>query len=840
MADEVDFLVRIEANIDALRAELNTAGGAIQRLGTNATVSGGMIRNALSFAGGQILTQAINAIGQAFISASQMGWEFNSSMQQNLASFTTLLNGSEAAARGMVDTLVEMAATTPFETIDLTNAAKTLMGFGVAAKDVVKDLQMLGDASLGNKDRFQGLTLAFAQVQAQGRLMGQDVLQMVSNGFNPLQAIAKSTGKTMAELKVEMEKGAISSKMVTEAFVQATSKGGLFYQAMDKQSKTFSGQMSTLADNVKLTLGQIMRPLFEKISNEVLPKVIEKLGQLQKTFEETGSIVIAFGKTFGASEKDIKAFSNSVNDVISVIKDVYNIFMFVWPAIKFVASTAIDFIFGKVIRLIEVLSGLATGLKSLASGNVNGALNALAKIVGVKTQEIGKSFDGMSTGIASGLLGNINALKKGTGSMLGSLIPVVAEVADKVVEETGKISKKVEDEAKKVKDEMVSNLNTLGDAITVALKKKWDTEEKMQLSALNKQSDNLRMKTDANIAQYDRELIAKLKSLEEGSSAEIEALQGKIDIINKTTDIEDKAIRKSDVQEKINEKRRELDAAILLSRSDASLNAKSNEERLKTIQDRADKVLEIEKELNEMTNSQSRDAIIEARNLEIEGLRNSIATKKKDAESKKLLLQQESERKIQHEQNMLAMTQDGLARQMDGVKLHYEGLTTEENTQAVARYLALDKNNAELITLLSQYNPKWQDAGASFGQKLLDGLESKRSSIQSAISSMVSMVAQVDNRPVQGPSISDRTLKGFPGFANGTDNAPGGIAMVGERGPELVNLPRGSQVTPNNAIGGIVINIGTLVGSGGMNELVDIISGKMNKKYANAIGGGFY
>lgn len=40
----------------------------------------------------------------------------------------------------------------------------------------------------------------------------------------------------------------------------------------------------------------------------------------------------------------------------------------------------------------------------------------------------------------------------------------------------------------------------------------------------------------------------------------------------------------------------------------------------------------------------------------------------------------------------------------------------------------------------------------------------------------------------------------IPGFANGTNFAPGGVALVGERGPELVNLPRGSQVIPNHAI----------------------------------------
>lgn len=54
------------------------------------------------------------------------------------------------------------------------------------------------------------------------------------------------------------------------------------------------------------------------------------------------------------------------------------------------------------------------------------------------------------------------------------------------------------------------------------------------------------------------------------------------------------------------------------------------------------------------------------------------------------------------------------------------------------------------------------------------------------------------------PTTSVTPPSGFmPGFANGTSYAPGGMALVGERGPELVNLPRGSQVIPNHKIGGL-------------------------------------
>lgn len=116
---------------------------------------------------------------------------------------------------------------------------------------------MLGDIALGNGDRLQSLSLAFAQVTATGKLTGQDLLQMVNAGFNPLEAIAKKTGKSMIELKDAMSKGQISVKDVEEAMKSATSDGGRFFEGMDKASKTFSGVMSTLRDNIGITLASI-------------------------------------------------------------------------------------------------------------------------------------------------------------------------------------------------------------------------------------------------------------------------------------------------------------------------------------------------------------------------------------------------------------------------------------------------------------------------------------------------------------------------------------------------------------------------------------------------------
>lgn len=101
-------------------------------------------------------------------------------------------------------------------------------------------MKQLGDISLGNSDRFQRLSLAFAQVSAAGKLTGQDLLQMVNAGFNPLQEISKKTGQSISDLKDQMADGAISTKMVEEAMKSATEEGGRFAGGMEKASKTFS------------------------------------------------------------------------------------------------------------------------------------------------------------------------------------------------------------------------------------------------------------------------------------------------------------------------------------------------------------------------------------------------------------------------------------------------------------------------------------------------------------------------------------------------------------------------------------------------------------------------
>lgn len=153
---------------------------------------------------------------------------------------------------------------------EVLDMGKTMLSFGVSTGTVGSVVKRLGDIAGGNSDRMRQLGLAFSQVKAAGRLMGQDVLQFVNAGFNPLQAIAKKTGKSMATLKKEMEDGKISFNDVAMAIQTATDKGGMFYNAAKQLGETAPGKLMALSgafDVLQAKVGssmlEMMVPLLE-------------------------------------------------------------------------------------------------------------------------------------------------------------------------------------------------------------------------------------------------------------------------------------------------------------------------------------------------------------------------------------------------------------------------------------------------------------------------------------------------------------------------------------------------------------------------------------------------
>lgn len=234
---------------------------------------------------------SILAIGTAAIKAA-------SDMESLTAEFEVMLGSAENAQK-MVKNLTEFAANTPFSLNNLAQSARTMLAFGISSEDVMGNLQMLGDIAGKDSDKLKSLTLAFSQIQSTGKLMGQDLLQLINAGFNPLKILSDKTGKSMGQLKEEMSNGAISADMVTEAFRLATSEGGLFFGNMKKQSMTFSGMISTMKDNITLVLVEIgsrllptLKTLVDKITKLFQGSLGDMIQEILKILDPVLTIVM--------------------------------------------------------------------------------------------------------------------------------------------------------------------------------------------------------------------------------------------------------------------------------------------------------------------------------------------------------------------------------------------------------------------------------------------------------------------------------------------------------------------------------------------------------------------
>lgn len=236
---------------------------------------------------GQSITKAgiimTTTLTTGIVGLAAVGTKYNMQMENFRVNLTTLLGSSKKADK-LLNDLKLMASTTPFETSDLINATQTMIGFGISARDSKNYLSMLGDISMGNSEKLKGLSLAFAQVQSTGKLTGQDLMQMINQGFNPLPYICKKTGENMAKVKERMSEGKVSAKEVAEAMQTATSEGGPFYKGMENGAQTISGRLSTLKDNFMELIGKLtesLLPTFEKVVNW-LTKLVDKFNNMDQ------------------------------------------------------------------------------------------------------------------------------------------------------------------------------------------------------------------------------------------------------------------------------------------------------------------------------------------------------------------------------------------------------------------------------------------------------------------------------------------------------------------------------------------------------------------------------
>lgn len=260
MAETNEFYIKIGADVNDATTKLNQLSSQLSQLAgvtqnTSNKISGSMnnvgksINSVLSGIGISLGVASIVSFGKSALTTAAQ-------LEQTAVAFR-VFTGSASTANQMLAELKAQALNSPMQFQDITKGAQTLLQYGLTARQTTEITRMLGDISAGNADKFQRLSLAFGQVNAAGRLMGQEARQMINAGFNPLQAISDKTGQSMAVLTQRMHDGQISVKEVADAFIYATSEGGRFFGMADEQSKTLSGAYNKMSESISFTLASI-------------------------------------------------------------------------------------------------------------------------------------------------------------------------------------------------------------------------------------------------------------------------------------------------------------------------------------------------------------------------------------------------------------------------------------------------------------------------------------------------------------------------------------------------------------------------------------------------------
>lgn len=320
MADSNNGKINIVARIDTekLRSDASESQGILHSIGRTAQQEGDNIDAAFRKVGmtiaGVFTAQKALEFGRSIIDVRKEieGFEI---------SFRTLL-GNKEKADALFSQIRDFAVKTPLQLKDLSSAAQTLLSFNIEEAEIMPMLRAIGDISMGDTQKLQSLTLAFAQMSSTGKLMGQDLLQMINAGFNPLSVISEKTGKSIGVLKDEMSKGAISAEMVKQAFIDATAEGGKFHGMLEQQSQGIAGSISNLqgaVDDMMNDLGTAMQ--------DTLVKGVNFATTLVKHYETIGKCLLGLVVAYGSYKAALLALV-AVEKLVAFAENIRLIMMF--------------------------------------------------------------------------------------------------------------------------------------------------------------------------------------------------------------------------------------------------------------------------------------------------------------------------------------------------------------------------------------------------------------------------------------------------------------------------------------------------------------------------------
>ena len=228
-----------------------------------------------------------------------------------------VLTGSAQKATQIIRELQQLGAVTPFTSTELIDSAKRLQAFGVSTEKVVETTKRLADVSGATGAELQGLVTAYGQVQAKGRLQGEELLQFQERGVALQQVLREEYKLSGEEFQDALSKGRISAEAVEFALQKLTDAGGKYANGAVAQSDTLAGRLSTLQDavqNLASRLGTILAPAMQSI----LGLAIDIANQINGVFE-TILLQRQLGANLAPAMRD-KLFKQAGQEALEIAK----------------------------------------------------------------------------------------------------------------------------------------------------------------------------------------------------------------------------------------------------------------------------------------------------------------------------------------------------------------------------------------------------------------------------------------------------------------------------------------------------------------------------------------
>lgn len=213
--------------------------------------------------------------------------------QQLEIAFSTMLKSKEKADKLMSE-LVDIAAKTPFDLQGVASSAKQMIAYGSSVENVGDELVMLGNVAAGVGSQLSEIAYLYGTLRTQGRAYAVDIRQFAGRGIPIYEELAKVLGVTKDEVSGLVKEGKVGFKEVEQAFKNMTSESGIYYNLMQEQSKSLTGQLSNLGDAWDTMLNEI-----GKDTQGIASAGISGLKGLIENYETVGKILIGLIATYG-------------------------------------------------------------------------------------------------------------------------------------------------------------------------------------------------------------------------------------------------------------------------------------------------------------------------------------------------------------------------------------------------------------------------------------------------------------------------------------------------------------------------------------------------------------